>query len=121
MAWPDHTKGGEAFSAMILQEDIIFICQARLESEMLPPTSHHFYDLILAHAMLDHENHAHGLLRDFVEPDGTGVPPNPNLKLDAAWDNVNVAHGLVSLPNPSLPQLGAAMNGIDHGGGGGVL
>ena len=121
MAWPSHTKAGEMFTADQLLQDIIFVCQMRLDSGGLPPLYESYYGLILSHAQLCGVNHAHGLHRDFIRPDGSGEPPMPATKLDAAWDHVNAAHALVTAPAPPLSDLMSALDEIDHGGGGGTI
>lgn len=124
MGWPNHTPMGQIFSALHLQDEIILTCQTRLSDPSLPALSRIMYDLVLAHAQLDRVNHAHGLFRNFVLADGTGKGANANAKLNnlnAAWGNVQTAHALVMMPAPALGELQSALQGIDHGGGGGIL
>jgi len=124
MAWPSHLPAGQIFPARALQDDIIMTCQTRLADPALAGSMRVIYDLILAHAYLDRHNHAHGLLRDFVKSNGDGVGANGAAKtanLDAAWGNVMNAYNNVMLPSPTLVELQTALNGIDHGGGGGVV
>jgi len=124
MFWPNHTPTGQIFSALHLQDEIILNCQTRLSDPSMPALSRVMYDLILAHAQLDRVNHSHGLLRTFVLADGTGKGANANAKrnnLNAAWNNVQTAHALVMLAAPTLAELQSALQGIDHGGGGGIL
>lgn len=116
--WPDHTKAGGLFSARQLLEDIIFTCQSRLDSGLLPPLYVNLYELILSHARLCIARHDHGDHSTFLQPDGSGQPPNPPLALDNAWDHVHDAHVEVTKPSPSLPELQQALDGIDHGAGG---
>ena len=118
MPWPDHIKTGESIPARALIDDIIGVCYAWLEVEWIGEIQRTYYEMILAHAVLDRENHAHGLLRDLVKADGSGKTPNPAAKLDLAWDQVRTAYDRVMMPTPSLGDLQQALDGIDHGGGG---
>ena len=82
------------------------------------------YEIILAHAQLDRINHAHGVLRDNVKKDGTGNAGSAAAKLaklDAAWTNLFTAHQGLAKPNPGIAELQQALDGIDHGSGGGML
>ena len=115
MPWPDHIKTGELIPARMMIGDIINVCHERLWDETTSETARHYYEVILAHALLDRENHAHGKLRTLVKRDGTEKVANG---LDTAWDEVQIAFDNVMPPDPSLTDLMAALLGIDHGGGG---
>jgi hypothetical protein len=120
MAWPDHIKAGgiPEVPARTLISDIISVCYVWLEEDWIGEIARGYYEKILAHALLDRANHAHGLLRDLVKQDGSGEVPNPTANLDQAWDQVRGAYDKVMLPAPSLNDLRDALDGIDHGGGG---
>jgi hypothetical protein len=98
-----------------LIEDIINVCYLQLQDEWIGEIARGYYEKILAHAILDRENHAHGKLRSLVKKDGTAKADGD---LDIAWDEVLQAYEKVMLPAPSLADLQAALDGIDHGGGG---
>jgi hypothetical protein len=119
MAWPDHVKMG--ISARLLIEDVINACITGLNNEATGEIARSLYELILAHAYLDRANHGHGRLRTLVIADGSGNPTGGAANnLNTAWDQVKAAYdSLIPNPNPTLAQLQAALNGIDHGGVGG--
>ena len=86
------------------------------------------YGLILAHAMLERQNHAHGLLRTYVKKDGSAktaasAPDVYDSSSQTAWTNVQSCFTRLSAttPPPDFLALQAALNEIDHGGGGGVV
>jgi hypothetical protein len=116
MAWPNYTKPGESLSALLMISDIVNTCRGRLQAPGLPPSEQYYYELVLGHAYLDRVNHNHGKLRTLVKEDGSGAT---STGLDEAWGQVKAAYDRVSLLTPNITQLQQALDGIDHGGGGG--
>ncbi len=118
MPWPDHIKTGQTISARQFIDDVINACVTGLNQETTGDIARSMYELVLAHAYLDRANNGHGMLRTFVLADGNGASTGGAANnLNTAWDHVKAAYdALIPNPNPTLAQLQAALNGIDHGG-----
>ncbi len=85
------------------------------------------YGLILAHAILDRQNHAHGILRTFVKKNGSAQTAASSADVydsssQTAWLHVQSCYSRLSATNPppDFVALQSALNEIDHGGGGGA-
>lgn len=118
--WPDYAPANQA-SARTYLEAIVGLCNGWLA--VLPPNPQNpyvvKYTAIRDAAWKDLENVAHGQLRQYVV-EGTGEPVDGDeANLESAWNHVTACHATVSLPQPALWQLGAALESIEHMGGGG--
>lgn len=129
MAWPQYSPSSTQPTAATLLQQIIQRCDGWLATHPLdvnppplpvapglPVTERQRWEWIRSSAQMDLTNTAHPLLRDYVDP--MGAPEPPHTTLTDPWQDVMDCRGQIVRGTVTMDNLRAAIEFIDHLGGG---